>query len=76
MKRLLESLLDAIRQDSARLIDLRHALHAIPEPGNQEWKTAELIRQDLGSTSHELDTATVVHIGPMDKGSCDPESRA
>ena len=69
MKPLLESLLDAIRQDSARLIDLRHALHAIPEPGNREWETAGLIRRDLGSTSHELDTATVVHIGPMDRGS-------
>ena len=68
MKPLLESLLEAIRQDSARLIDLRHALHAIPELGNQEWETAELIRRNLGSTSHELDTATVVHIGPTDNG--------
>lgn len=65
---LIESLLTAVRDDSARLFDLRHRLHAVPEPGCREWKTAELIRQNLGSSSHELDTATVVHIGPTDKG--------
>ena len=65
---LLETLLTAVRNDSARLIDLRHRLHAVPEPGHSEWKTAGLIRESLGSTSHQLDTATVVHIGPTDRG--------
>lgn len=69
MTQLLEILLDKLESDSDRLVELRHALHAIPEPGNEEWKTAALIRQTLGSTSHELGTATVVHVGPTDRGS-------
>ena len=68
MNALLKSLLSAIREDSARLVKLRHALHAVPEPGNQEWETAKLIRRHLGPTSHEIDTATVVHIGPVERG--------
>lgn len=69
MRTLLQSLLREIRKDSARIIGLRHALHAVPEPANREWQTADLIRRELGTTSHELDTATVVHIGPVDRGS-------
>ena len=69
MKPLIHSLLDKFAQDLSRTIELRQALHSIPEPGNQEWRTAEILRRALGSTSHELNTATIVHIGPVDKGS-------
>ena len=33
-----------------------------------------MIRRALGSTSHELGTATVMHIGPVEKGSVFPRA--
>ena len=47
------------------LVQLRHRLHACPERGFEEWKTAEIIRQTLGALGlryRTYGTGTVVDV--------------
>src|SRR5438067_13587328 len=64
----------AIEQTLARVIDLRHRLHKIPELGYEEFQTAVMLRAELSSLGIEhiegvadAPTATIAWIGDTSK---------
>jgi amidohydrolase len=66
--------LSIIRDAARHAVDLRHALHRIPELGYQEFKTAALIRVELDRLNiphvdgvPEAETATIAIIGDQTK---------
>jgi amidohydrolase len=56
MERILENIVELVDTQAQYVVELRHRLHRIPEPGLGETRTAALIAEELGKLDLEVQT--------------------
>jgi amidohydrolase len=66
---LLRTLLDSLKEELPRAIELRERLHRVPEPSHEEHVTSGLVAESLGAESVEpvLGTGLLARAGPPGK---------
>lgn len=65
---LLERLSEAIEAELPAAVELRHRLHADPEPSGEEWRTAERVVEAIGLGAGEVvaETGRLIRVGRED----------